>query len=76
MRQLAGRPADRELRRRLAEALRLAGCAYGRAANRGGIAQEREVVLAQQADAAAAIDGLGYDLPAGAASFPRLPDLL
>jgi hypothetical protein len=76
LRQLDVPPADRELRGQLAEALRLAGCAYGRAANRGGIARERAVVLKQQANAAAAIEGLGYDLPAGAESFVRLPDLL
>ena len=69
LRQLDVHPADRELRGQLAEALRLAGCAYGRAANRGGVTRERQVVLTQQANAAAAIEGLGYDLPAGAATF-------
>jgi hypothetical protein len=69
-------PADRELRGRLAEAVRLAGCAYGRAAGHPErVARENRTVLAEQANAAAALAGLaaaGYRTPPGAAEFPRI----
>ena len=49
-------PADRELRRPLAEAVRLAGCAYGRAAGHPErVQRENQVVLAEQQNAAAAL---------------------
>jgi hypothetical protein len=69
-------PADRELRRRLAEAVRLAGCAYGRAAGHPErVARENRIVVAEQARAATALAGLaaaGYTLPPAAAKFPRI----
>ena len=85
LRQLDVGPADRMLRRQLAEALRLAGCAYGRAAahrDRAGYEREGELALVHQGDVRRALDGLrdaGYELPpdaAGAARFTRLPALV
>jgi hypothetical protein len=84
LRQVDAGPADRQLRRQLAEALRLAGCAYGRAAghaDRAGYAREGELALVHQGDVRRALDGLraaGYALPpdaAGAARFTRLGPL-
>ena len=82
LRRLDVSPADAELRRQLSEALRLAGCAYGRAAantDRAGYAREGEIALVQQANATQAHNRLidvGYVLPAGAARFTHLPTLL
>ena len=56
--------------------MRLAGCAYGRAAGHPERAtRENQVVLAEQQNAAAALHDLaaaGYDLPPAAAKFPRI----
>ena len=85
LRRLDVGPADRMLRRQLAEALRLAGCAYGRAAGHhdpAGYQREGELALVHQGDVRRALDGLldaGYELPpgaAGAARFTRLPALV
>jgi hypothetical protein len=85
LRRLDVGPADSMLRRQLAEALRLAGCAYGRAAGHhdlAGYEREGELALVHQADVRRALDGLldaGYKLPSGAASaarFTRLPALV
>jgi hypothetical protein len=84
LRRLDSGPADDELRRRLAEGLRLAGCAYGRAADpvdASEYAREGDLALAEQTGVAAALTGLaqaGYTLPpvaAGASRFTQLPRL-
>ena len=81
VRQLDAGPAERKLRRQLAEALRLAGCAYGRAAgrrDRAGYEREGELALVHQVGVARVLDNLraaGYQLPpaaAGAARFTAL----
>ena len=85
LRRLDVGPADRMLRRQLSEALRLAGCAYGRAAgrqDRAGYEREGELALVHQADLRRGLDGMldaGYKLPpsaTGAARFTRLPALV
>ena len=82
LRRLTVSPADAELRRQLSEALRLAGCAYGRAAahtDPSRYAREGMIGLAEQANATEARNRLmdvGYVLPGGAARFTPLPTLL
>ena len=81
LRRLDAGPADRMLRRQLAEALRLAGCAYGRAAghrDRAGYEREGELALVHQVGVRRALDGLldaGYELPANAVAAARFTPL-
>ena len=84
LRRLDAGPAESTVRRQLAEALRLAGCAYGRAAgrrDRAGYTREGELALVHQTGVQRALTALrdaGYELPpdaAGAARFTRLPPL-
>ena len=76
LRQVEVAPADRELRGRLAEAVRLAGCAYGRAAGHPErVQRENQVVRTERQNAAAALRDLaaaGYTLPPAAATFPQI----
>jgi hypothetical protein len=81
LRALDASAADELTRHRLAEALRLAGCAYGRAAGHrdaAGYAREGELALVHQVGvrrALAAFAAAGYTLPPGAADAARFPHL-
>jgi hypothetical protein len=84
LRALDAGAADELTRHRLAEALRLAGCAYGRAAGHrdaAGYAREGELALVHQVGVRRALDAFaaaGYTLPSSAADatrFPHLPPL-